>query len=152
MVALAPTSREQMAANHARDARQRPAARAVTPANHARVVALAAPETLFYRGRAFRYRPVSWEAGIELVHACYEKDAIDDDAPPSEQYEAEKAAVARVLAALKACARPPGWRGWFWRWRANPFATATDAEIRGLISFFARARTTSSVGYRPGKT
>lgn len=149
-VEFAPTPREEMEAAHHMAASVSPLPPA--PVNGRAVREYTQPERLYYRGRRFVLRPLPYLVGIELVEALHQLAEIDERLGAAEAFRRHVRLNLLVIDILKECARPPGVRGWFWRWARNPFADATEKEIEDLARFFERARTMSSVGHRPGRT
>lgn len=143
--ALSQSEIDRLAAEGRRELERERAARPPAFANVENALHMAEPETLEYRGRRFRVPPVSAIGGLRLFSALERlHQAANEDAPPPVLF----AAYRGVLEEMRRLARPPGWRGWLWDLRPNPFRRATPAEIRELANFFKRYPTRSRVRYR----
>jgi hypothetical protein len=150
MVARAHTEAEiaQLAAQGTAELRARFSAADVDappPVNVVNAVALIDGETLEYRGRRYPVRPIGALDGLRLMVISSRLAEAQSGPDP---LAALRASYADVLREVHRLCRPPGWRGWLWRLRRNPFRDATFAEVKQLLDFCARCQTTSSVRYR----
>lgn len=106
-----------------------------------------------YRHGVYRVPPVPFKLGQRVldshvkVLAHAKQVAMTGDMAPTKAYYAELARLARLLWTH---IRPTGkFRRLLWRLGLlrNPFAVASEAEMKAVTSFFLQGRMTSSVQY-----
>ena len=103
---------------------------------------LTQPEVLHFRGKEYRYRPIPFEVGLDLLEISIQAQTVAEKVKAgsagAETLVQYRAMVRKTAAILGRIIRP-----WYLRWLPNPFRTADLGELQHALRFFARRGTNS---------
>lgn len=113
------------------------------------VEALTATVRFQYRGRVFDAPPIPTLPGLRLQAMELELQRVTDaesDEDAQMKLLAMKEMLLEMFDVMWKNVKPVGiFDRIFWRWRTNPFLTASRKEVAELLSFFSQCRKISSV-------
>jgi hypothetical protein len=103
-------------------------------------------ESLVFRGRTYRARPVPFERGLDLLELSDRMGKVAEmRGDPAERMRQLRAAIRDVVDLCWSLQRPGWCPQWLWALRRNPFRAASLEEVREIVGFTAQRPTSSPV-------
>ena len=106
---------------------------------------LTQPEVLRFRGKEYRYRPIPFEVGLDLLEISVAAQTVAEKVKTGgagvETLIEYRKMVRRTAKIVGRIVRP-----WYLRWLPNPFRHADLGELQEALRFFAQRGTNSQPG------